>query len=65
MYPKEIGWRESPRTIDPGGTNALGENDWVEIEVAVDSGATETVMPEETLSGIIDITESAACKRER
>ena len=35
----------------------------MEIEVAADSGATETVMPEETLNGIIGITGSAACKR--
>ena len=35
----------------------------MEIEVAVDSGATETVMPEETLNGIVGVTESAACKR--
>lgn len=33
------------------------------IEVVVDNGATDTVMPEETLNGIIGITESAACKR--
>ena len=41
----------------------MAEDEWVEIEIAVDSGATETVMSEETLNGIIDITESAACKR--
>ena len=35
----------------------------MDIEVAVDSGATETVMPEETLNGIISITVSVACKR--
>ena len=29
----------------------------------VDSGATETVMPEQTLSGVIDITEGVASKR--
>ena len=29
----------------------------------MDSGATETVMAEETLNGVIDITEGAACKR--
>ena len=41
----------------------MAEDEWVEIEVAVDSGATETVMAEGTLSGIIDISESSACKR--
>ena len=49
--------------MEPCGINAVAEDEWVEIEVAVDSGATETVMPEETLNGIIGITESAACKR--
>ena len=50
-------------TIEPSGVNAVAEDEWVEIEVAVDSGATETVMVEDTLSGIIDMTESSACKR--
>ena len=35
----------------------------MEIEVAVDSGATETVMAEDTLNGIVDITEGPACRR--
>jgi hypothetical protein len=51
------------KTIEPGGINAVSEDEWVEIDVAVDSGATETVMGEETLNGVIDITEGAACKR--
>ena len=34
--------------------NAIAEDEWVEVDVAVDSGATETVMSEETLSGVID-----------
>ena len=51
------------RTIEPCGIDAVAEDEWVEIEVAIDSGATETMMPEETLNGIIRITESAACKR--
>ena len=41
----------------------MAEDEWVEIEVAVDSGATETVMSDDTLNGVIDITENAACKR--
>ena len=45
------------------GINAVADDQWVEIDVAVDSGATETVMAESTLSGVIDITEGAACKR--
>ena len=50
-------------TREPGGVNAVAEDEWVELEVAVDSGATETVLAEETLNGVIDITEGAACKR--
>ena len=50
-------------TVEPSGVNALGNEEWVEIDVAVDSGATETVMSEETLNGVIDITEGPACKR--
>ena len=51
------------RTVEPNGINAVGDEEWTEIEVAVDSGATETVMGEDTLAGVIDITEGAACKR--
>ena len=61
--PRKIERVASLRTIEMCGINAVAEDEWVEIEVAVDSGATETVMPEETLNGIIDITESAARKR--
>ena len=35
----------------------------MKIEVAVDSGATETMMAAETLNGVIDITEGPACRR--
>ena len=51
------------RTIEPAGINAIAEDEWVEVDVAIDSGAAETVMSEETLNGVIDIKESAACKR--
>ena len=51
-----------PRTVEPGGVNVVAEGDWVEIDVAVDSGATETVMGEDTLVGVVDITEGAAFK---
>ena len=61
--PKRVEKIAPLKTIEPCGINAVAEDEWVEIEVAVDSGATETVMPEETLNGIISITESAACKR--
>ena len=43
--------------------NAVADDEWVAVEISVDSGATETVMSEEILNGIIDIMESAACKR--
>ena len=42
---------------EPQGVNAVGDEAWVEIEVAIDSGATETVMSERTLAGVIDIIE--------
>ena len=48
---------------EPEGINAVGDEEWVKVEVAVDSGATETVMDERTLAGVIDITESPAMKR--
>jgi hypothetical protein len=50
-------------TKEPGGLKAVSADEWVEIDVQVDSGATETVMSESTLSGVIDITEGPACKR--
>ena len=61
--PTRVGKIAPLKTIEPCGINAVAEDERVEIEVAIDSGATETVMPEETLNGIISITESAACKR--
>jgi hypothetical protein len=39
-------------TIMPEGLNVVAENDWDEIEFAVDSGATETVMNCDMLSRI-------------
>ena len=35
------------KATEPAGINAVAEGEWVEIEIAVDSGATETVMSEE------------------
>jgi hypothetical protein len=41
------------QTIMPEGVNAItGKNEWEEIEMAVDSGATETVIGEDMLSSI-------------
>ena len=42
------------RTILPEGIKPIAEDEWVQIDVKVDSGATETVMPEEMLQGVID-----------
>jgi len=51
------------KTIEPQGLNPIVDSEWVEIDVAVDSGATETVMSAETLGGVIDITEGPAFVR--
>jgi hypothetical protein len=51
------------KTIEPQGLNPIGDSEWVEIDVAVDSGATETVMSAETLGGVVDITEGPAFVR--
>ena len=61
--PELVGELATIRTIEPAGINAVAEDEWVEIAIAVDSGATEPVMSEETLNVVIGITESAACKR--
>ena len=50
-------------TKEPQGVKTIGEDTWVQIDVQVDSGATETVMAESTLQGVIDITEGPAFKR--
>ena len=50
-------------TVEPNAINVIGDEEWVEIDVAVDSGATETVMGEDTLAGVIDITEGNAFER--
>ena len=52
------------QTIEPSGLNAIGDEDLVELDVAVDSGVAEGVMYDESLNGVIDITEGAACKEE-
>ena len=46
-----------------GAICTVADDEWVEIEVAIDSGATETVMAEATLNGIVDITEGPALRR--
>ena len=61
--PDSAGRLATITTIEPAGINAIAEDEWVEMDLAADSGATETVMSEETLNGIIDITDGACCKR--
>ena len=51
-------------TKEPTGTLCtVADDEWTEIEVAIDSGASETVMSEATRSGIVDITEGPALRR--
>ena len=50
-------------TVEPNGIGAVGDDKWVEIDLAVGCGATATVTSEDTLAGVIDITEGPAMKR--
>ena len=49
-------------TVEPEGINTLDDLEWEELELAVDSGATETVIGEESLQSI-KLLEGAAYKR--
>ena len=49
-------------TVEPEGLNALEDAEWEEVEFAVDSGATETVIGEDVLKSVTKI-EGAAYKR--
>ena len=51
------------RTIEPEGIHAMGQSrEWEEVEMAVDSGASETVMGPEMLEGV-ETKESLASRR--
>ena len=50
------------KTIEPEGVHALGQNEWEEVEMAVDSGASETVMGPEVLE-CVETKESPASRR--
>ena len=50
------------RTIEPHGINAVGDQECVEIDVAVASGAMQTVISEATRAGAIDIIDGPASK---
>ena len=49
-------------TVEPEGINKLDDLEWEEIELAVDSGATETVIGEEALKSV-KLLEGSAFKR--
>ena len=50
-------------TIEPDGIRAIqGSGEWEELELAVDSGATETVLGEEMLA-TVETKPGLACKR--
>jgi hypothetical protein len=51
-------------TVIPAGVNMMGkaEGEWEQIEMAVDSGATETVVGEDMLQGI-KLLEGEACRK--
>jgi hypothetical protein len=67
---KEDGGRDKPQelkifgTVIPAGVNMMGkaEGEWEQIEMAVDSGATETVVGEDMLQGI-KLIEGEACRK--
>jgi hypothetical protein len=46
-----------------GSVCSISDEEFVQINMMVDSGATETVMTETDLEGVIDITEGVQCKR--
>ena len=48
--------------IEPEGCSSVQEGEWVEVEMAVDSGATETVNDEDTLTRVPKV-EGPAPKR--
>ena len=50
-------------TVVPEGVNMMGlTSEWEELDMAVDSGATETVIGEEMLASV-ELKEGEACKR--
>ena len=51
------------QTIEPEGVHVINtKGTWEVIEMAVDSGATETVLPEDNLASI-EVKEGLACRR--
>ena len=48
--------------VAPDGVNSVGTSEWEEIDMAIDSGATETVVEENMLTSI-DTVEGEASRR--
>ena len=51
------------KVIEPHGINAVADEEWVEVDVKIDSGSTETAIPKSMLESVIDVSERAAFKR--
>ena len=49
-------------TVDPGGTNRVSDEEWEDIEMTVDSGASETVVGEDMV-GSAELREGRASRR--
>ena len=60
--PKEVRGLRLFTTIEPEGVNAVQDQGWEEIELAVDSGASETVIGEDMLTSVAT-KEGPASKR--
>ena len=50
------------REVVPPGVNSVEDQEWEELEMAVDSGASETVLGEDMLRSV-ETTEGSACRR--
>jgi predicted small secreted protein len=59
---KSKGMITSLMTVMPAGVNTIGATDWEEIDMAVDSGASETVVNEEMITNV-ETEPGAASKR--
>ena len=51
------------KVTEPHGIKAVADEEWVEVDVKIDSGAAETVIPGSMREGVIDVSEGAAFKR--
>ena len=60
--PKKAEARAALRTIAPEGLSVIADGEWEEFELAVDSGAGETVVSEDMILSA-EVREGAASKR--